>query len=344
MHSMGVLGCGVISQFLLDGIRRAGCGLAGVCDLDAALAAKAAETWDTEVFPDYEAMLADPGVAAIVVALPSNAHYEAVCQALSAGKHVFCEKPLATKPAESLDLQRRAAAAGLVLQTGYMKRFHPAYGGLKPLAETIGPLYGASVQLTLNGLGWTPAEQPQAPGGDWRWDLKRAGGGFLTHSGSHLLDLIQYLFGTPTRAFGRVLIDGSGNEYNTNVLLTCGDGLPVHLDLRYVAIEAGSSKQTPWDERVEIVGQRGRARAEGYDWQGQTPCRLFVETPEKALEETEHDSTEQWVGEFAAFERAMSGEATIASTGVDGYHVDVMLHQLRGLGPVPNEVSFAYEA
>ena len=283
----------------------------------------------------------DPEVDVVILSVPHEHHLFYINETINAGKNLLCEKPMTIRVEDSLDLLRRAEASGRVFQMGYMKRFHPAYGAIKQLAERVGPIYSATVQLTLNGVGWQPLEAPQG-GEDWRWNVATAGGGFLTHSGSHLLDLIVYLFGVPSRAYGKVLIDGSGNEYNTNVLLTCDNDIPVHLDMRYMGIEGGSSKQTPWDERVEVVGWKGRATAEGFDWQGQIPCRLRVETPEKAVDECELDSTLQWVREFEAFQKAMAGEATLASSAADGYRVDVMLDGLRSLGPSPRLIEFDY--
>ncbi len=84
---------------------------------------------------DFEELLADPELDAVVIATPVVTHYELAKQALSAGKHVFVEKPQAQSSAEAEELAALAQERGLVLMPGYLLLYHPALHRLKELID-----------------------------------------------------------------------------------------------------------------------------------------------------------------------------------------------------------------
>jgi predicted dehydrogenase len=85
---------------------------------------------------DYEELLGDPGLDAVVIATPVPTHYELARQALEAGKHVLVEKPPAMKGAEMDELVRLAAERDLVLMPGHLLLYHPGVRKLKELVDT----------------------------------------------------------------------------------------------------------------------------------------------------------------------------------------------------------------
>ncbi|MEN8236891.1 MAG: Gfo/Idh/MocA family oxidoreductase [Pseudomonadota bacterium] len=89
-----------------------------------------------------EAIYADPQIAAIVVAVPSQSHYLVAKQALMADKHVFVEKPLTLDYTKAEQLVTLAKKRGRILMVGHLLQYHPAYQELKRLVQnnTIGPL------------------------------------------------------------------------------------------------------------------------------------------------------------------------------------------------------------
>ena len=90
----------------------------------------------TRTTTDYDEMLADPELDAVVVATPASTHYELAKRALEAGKHVFVEKPPATTAVEAEDLLATAEANGLVLMPGHLLLYHPGVAALKRLVDT----------------------------------------------------------------------------------------------------------------------------------------------------------------------------------------------------------------
>ena len=125
---VGILGCGPISQFAhLESAQKArNVILQAVCDADESLAQRFGKFYDAErIYLDYDEMLADPNVDAIIVATSDPFHVPASIKALAAGKHVLCEKPIGVSIQEVENLARQVTASGLVLQVGHMLRFDP---------------------------------------------------------------------------------------------------------------------------------------------------------------------------------------------------------------------------
>src|SRR6476660_5998237 len=137
---VGVIGTGMIGQ---DHIRRITRVLSGgtviaVTDVDAARAGQvAAGLPSATVYPTGQDLIADGGVDAVLVASWGAAHEESVLAAISAGKPVFCEKPLAPTEAACLRIVEAEMAAGRrLVQVGFMSRYDAGYHALK--ADEIG--------------------------------------------------------------------------------------------------------------------------------------------------------------------------------------------------------------
>src|SRR2546427_12399660 len=125
---VGVLGCGPISQAAhFIGCRKArNVELYAICDQAEDLVKKMIAIHEPRVsYLDYDQMLADPQVEAVIVAIADQFHVEAARKALAAGKHVLVEKPLGVSVEECEGLREQGRASGLVLPVGNMKRVDP---------------------------------------------------------------------------------------------------------------------------------------------------------------------------------------------------------------------------
>lgn len=139
---------------------------------------------------DFEAVLADRGVDAIVLATPHSQHAEQVMRAAGAGKHVFVEKPF------TLDLPSAQAAAdacrraGVVLALGHNRRFLPAVAEMKRVIASgaLGEILHAEGAFSGNfGLGYRP--------GIWRATQEESPAGGMTAMGIHIIDAFIHLVG-----------------------------------------------------------------------------------------------------------------------------------------------------
>jgi predicted dehydrogenase len=110
--------------------------LSALCDLDPELRERYASRYpNARMYSDFDELLADDGVEAIVVATPVPTHYELAKRALSAGKHVLVEKPPAMRAPEIDELVAIARERDLVLMPGHLLLYHPGIRKLKQLID-----------------------------------------------------------------------------------------------------------------------------------------------------------------------------------------------------------------
>ena len=147
----------------------------------------------------YEAVLEDPEVDAVYVALPNSMHVDWSIRALAAGKHVLCEKPMA-RSVEPVERAFDAAEdAGLVLAEAFMWRHHPQARKLVELLPRVGELrlVRASFSFALDGTG----------------DLRQSGeleGGALMDVGCYCVSGARLVAGEPVEVFGVQTTGGDG--------------------------------------------------------------------------------------------------------------------------------------
>jgi predicted dehydrogenase len=148
---------------------------------------------------DYERMLRDVDLDAVVIATPSRFHAGMVRAALEHGLHVFCEKPFTLHPGEGAELARLAAEKGLVTQVGYHNRFVGAFREVKSLLDA-----GAIGKVThVLGEAYGPVVL-KPKGGTWR-SKPEEGGGSLYDYAAHPIDLLNWYMGEPVGVGGTVL-------------------------------------------------------------------------------------------------------------------------------------------
>src|SRR5581483_3231531 len=127
---LALLGLGLAgAQLHLPALRRLGANVVLAVDPDRATHNRAA---DIRTSTDWRAAL-DCGARAMVIATPAEHHADIALAALSAGLHVYVEKPMASSVAEAAAIVDAARCRGLVLQVGFAYRFHPLWQRLSQL-------------------------------------------------------------------------------------------------------------------------------------------------------------------------------------------------------------------
>jgi predicted dehydrogenase len=192
--NVGLVGLGWPGQRHAEGVQGSDLGqLYAACDLNAtrreAFAGKYAPK---RLFADYDEMLADPALQAVVISLPNSLHFPATLKALQAGKHVLCEKPPTLNAEQMRQLRNEADSRGLIYFFGRQMRFSGSVqAARRAVAERrLGEIYFAKTM-------WVRARG--TPGGidGWFTDRSRAGGGVVIDLGVHAIDAAWYLMGTP---------------------------------------------------------------------------------------------------------------------------------------------------
>ncbi len=146
----------------------------------AARRAAFARAWDMPVSDDLDAIMADPGISAVLILTPPATHLDLVGRAAAAGKHILLEKPLEISTRNAERLIAIAAAAGVTLGVVFQNRFSAACTALEALIA--GGRLGRIVSASLALHNWRPQSYYDEPG---RGTLARDGGGVLITQGIH---------------------------------------------------------------------------------------------------------------------------------------------------------------
>jgi predicted dehydrogenase len=189
---------------------------------------------------DLDEMLEDDSVDAVAVVTPVSTHHDIAIQALTAGKHVFVEKPLAASSELALDLMRAADERGLVLMPGHTFLYSPPVNRIRELirAGELGEIYFISMSRVNLGLYQSDVSVI--------WDL-----------GPHDFSILLYWLGEhPSHVIstGRACVD---NQKEDVAFITCefGSGTIAHIELSWLAPSklrrttvVGSKKMVVYDD------------------------------------------------------------------------------------------------
>lgn len=259
-----VTGCGFISDLHVRAVQGTGLGtVVGVANHRLETAATFAARHGIErVTTDWQSLVTEPGVDAVVIGTPNNLHAPQALAALAAGKGVLVDKPMAMTVAEGRQMVAAAEAAGAELLVGHMWRYRDEVRGLR--ARVAAGELGRIVRT--HGYGVHEAWGPTG----WFTDPALAGGGALIDMGIHAIDTVRYLLGDPEPVRVRASLGTAHGDYGVDddglVLLDWADGT------RSV-IESGwwSPRMGGVEADTELYGTGGYARIwppampEGYD-------------------------------------------------------------------------------
>lgn len=139
-------------------------------------------------YDDLGAALRDPEIQAVWVATPHGLHREHVEAIASARRHVLCEKPLATTVEDAAAIERVCRRNGVTLGVGFHLRHHPIHREMRRLVVEgeLGPIAFAEAE-------WSISPAPAATVAAWRRDPELSGGGILTSTGVHAIDLLRFI-------------------------------------------------------------------------------------------------------------------------------------------------------
>ena len=188
---VGIIGVGSISDLHINGyLKNPDVELYAFCDINEKRLKFMGEKYGiTRLFTDKDEMLKLAEIDAVSVCVWNSAHAPCTIAALNAGKHVLCEKPMATSAEEGRAMAAAAEKNGKLLMIGFVRRFGNDCAVMKDLIknDTFGDFYYAkATYLRRNGN----------PGG-WFGDKSRSAGGPLIDLGVHVIDLTRFLMGNP---------------------------------------------------------------------------------------------------------------------------------------------------
>ncbi|MDP9257689.1 MAG: Gfo/Idh/MocA family oxidoreductase [Actinomycetota bacterium] len=247
---IGLVGLGQISRAHRAGYAQAGerARVVAVCDQDGARAGEVATELGARPYSSLGALLEDPDVAAVDLTLPHHAHFAAASAALSAGRHVLVEKPLALSSAQCRSLIEQARESGLALGVAENTRFVAAYVAVERLLCS-----GALGEPRLARTFISGSEvQRLRDTSLWKGRQAGSGGGTIIDAGPHSFYLLRWLLGelATVRAFHHRLVAESEVDDHAIVAGRLESGALYSTEYTFTA-------EIPWGERLELYGSEG---------------------------------------------------------------------------------------
>ena len=219
-----------------------------------------------KLFNGMTELLRSPEIDAVVLATPPSGHPEQIVAAAAAGKHVFCEKPLALLKASADTAIEAVEAAGVTLGLGYNRRFHPSWIDLKDRVQSgaLGTIL--HVECTMSGPNGLIA-----PGDAWRSQRDEAPCGGLIPMGVHavdgLIDLVGDVDHVFCQSFRRAV--ANDNDDTTSVLFRMKAGMSAYLGTMMATVGSfrfqvfGSHAMASLGGAVHVAGQSSHQRRSG---------------------------------------------------------------------------------
>jgi predicted dehydrogenase len=284
MIGVGLIGSGFIADTYADALRDVrNAEVVANYSRDLARATTFGGKWGPipNQYDDIAALCADPSVDLVVVALPNEAHVEAVRIAAAAGKGIICTKPLARTGAEAAEILRIVREAGVWHGYAESSVFSPNIAKAHQMVEAgaIGKV------LTMRAR-----EAHSGPHAAHFWDAETAGGGALLDMGCHTVESARHFFGksnpiTEVFAWGATMVHGdktTGEDTAIALLKFAGGEL--------ATVESSWIEKGGMQLRHEIVGTAGRIVTDT----SSTPVWGFIENPAGYLVE-KSDADTGWV-------------------------------------------------
>lgn len=263
---IGVLGCGNIAQIAhFDAVRKArNAELYALCDLADDLREKMAALHGPRIaYKNFDDMLADPQVEAVIIGVADQFHVPLALKAIDAGKHLLVEKPLGSAIEECEELGRRLRSTPVVLQIGNNRRFDPGIAfAQKFIREEMGQMMALKAWYCDSTYRYTMTDnlqpiplasaQARKPEGNPKADKRRY---FLLTHASHLVDTARFLGGPMVSV--RARFNGSFGAHCWFVEVEYANGALGHLDLTIPV-------RGDFEEGFQIYGEQGSVKGRVY--------------------------------------------------------------------------------
>ena len=237
-----------------------------ICDSSKFLLAAFKKYSKFNSYSDYKKMIADNKLDFIFIATPTKFHFEMVRFALENNCHVFCEKPFILNLEQGAELDKLAIKNCLVNQVGYHNRFIGTFELTKKLLqqELIGELYH------IKGEAYGPVVIKENTN-NWR-SKPEEGGGCLYDYASHVINLMQYMVGTPNKVAGTIL----KKIYSRNVEDAVYSSFIYNNNLSgQLSVNWSEETYRKMSTKIEILGKKGKIISDSQE------CQVFLKDDPK---------------------------------------------------------------
>ena len=308
MNGWGLIGTGRIADDrILPAINAvAGNKLVGVVSRDRGRADAFAKKFGAQhAYTSYEEMLRNPDVTVVAIHTPNAQHAEQAIAAARAGKHVFCDKPMATTVADAERMVRECEKAGVKLGLNFHNRFMPAFIETRRIIQS-----GEIGEVQLAQVEASPGARPGGRLGSWRVDPAVAGLGTTYSIGVHVYDILRFLLSSEVAMVSALFDTQRGVMEETNVsLLRFQNGVMAQLSVH---------EKTPFPHNDFVIyGSKGRILGKGLT-RSRAGGELQVITEDGKTRTTEFPATNAHAACVKAFSEALLEGRDPDPSGIDG--------------------------
>ena len=280
--------------------------LIGVCSRDQGRAdAFAAKFKAQRAYTSYDEMLKNPEITVVAIHTPNAQHADQAVAAARAGKHVFCDKPMATNVADAERMVRECEKAGVKLGLNFHNRFMPCFIDTRKLIES-----GEIGELQVVQIEASPGARPGGRLGTWRVDPAAAGLGTTYSIGVHVYDILRYLLASEVTMVSAFFDTPRNVMEETNLsLVRFANGVLGQLSVH---------EKTPYPHNDFVIyGSKGRILGRGLT-RSRAGGQLMVTTADGSTRTTEYGAINAHAACVAAFSKALIEGRDPAPSGIDG--------------------------
>lgn len=328
MVRYGIVGCGSISRFHFNALKKIGAKITCVADINLEAAQKRADEFGARAVTDYRELVTADDVDVVSITCIGVKHYEVAMAAIAAGKAVICEKTMTTNQEEAYNVVKAVEAAGNPFYVCYMKRFFSAEKKLKELLPSIGKVFAASARAYQSwGNFYTPDH-------GWNLDgiLGSYGGAVTNCAASHILDMIMNLFGRPKSVYANVnYYPETKFDRKSTAIFEYEDDKTVQFETYAHPLKRIGYERNSWDEGIQITGTEGRLELYTVMWDHPENNGVLLVHYDNATEtSTEYRFAPEnpFDIELAQFNEWLEKGVQEAPSYVDGYNVDTLLDHM----------------
>ena len=253
----------------------------------------------------YEDLLSNPDVTVVAIHTPNAQHAEQAIAAARAGKHVFCDKPMATRVEDAERMVRECEKAGVRLGINFHNRYMPCFIGTRRIIES-----GEIGEVKLVQIEVSPGARPGGRLGSWRVDPSIAGLGTTYSIGVHAFDILRYLTGAEVTAVSAFFDTprGKTEEINLTTLRFSNGAL--------AQVSVHESVPYPHNDFV-IYGSEGRILGRGLT-RSRAGGELHVTMQDGKTRRTEYPAANAHAACVKAFSDALLEKRDFVPSGIDG--------------------------
>jgi 1,5-anhydro-D-fructose reductase (1,5-anhydro-D-mannitol-forming) len=256
-------------------------------------------------YTSFEDLLRNPDVTVVAIHTPNALHAEQAIAAARAGKHVFCDKPMATTAADAERIISACDKAGVKLGVNFHNRFMPCFIDTKRIIDS-----GEIGEVQIAEFEVSPGARAGGRLSTWRVDASMAGLGTTYSIGVHIFDILRYLLSSEVETVTSLFDKPRGVMEETNLsTMRFANGAMVHVNV---------NEKTPHPHNDFVIyGTKGRITGRGLT-RSRAGGVLEVLSGEGETRQTEYPATNAHAACVAAFSKTLLEGTNPNPSGIDG--------------------------